>query len=273
VAHPLDSAKAQTERAEEQIDRLYGELEAFFKLNPYRLVSEPNPDTPPGGYGLLIRGYIDREPPIRLRVLIGEIIHNMRVALDHLVWALVIANGRTGNRNTGFPVCDSPHEYETNGLRKVKRAAAAAQALIESLQPYQGGKHVSFSPLYRLHHLDRIHKHRALHVIACAVELRKLWVERSWYESVPGAERTMNIKIPRVKPFDGAAVVTFQNGAEILRITSSVDVKMQQEIALGIAFDEPGVVQGQTILPTLYELLTFTSGVIDAFAFCFSDPV
>src|SRR5687767_9529658 len=45
-------------------------------------------------------------PPARLAVIAGDAIHNMRAALDYVVWQLVIANGqkpRAGAGGNSFP--------------------------------------------------------------------------------------------------------------------------------------------------------------------------
>jgi hypothetical protein len=282
LAHPLDSACALTERAIEQIGYLQNEIGAFLKLHPYRLVGENYPDPPARVEGVIVRGIVERQIPIRFNVLIGEIVHGLRTALDHIVWQLVIANGKTGNRHTGFPVCETPEQFETDALGKhrevegrkgpqgkIERVSAEAQAVIESLQPYNTSKRPKGSALYRLHHLDRIHKHRALHIIGAACRIAKeMSVDQSFYDPLPDGTiplRSIKITFPRVRNVEGDAFIPFESGAEVFRVSANYDMQMQQKVTFHISFEEPGVVQGLPVIPVLHDLLNFTASTFDTF--------
>jgi len=281
LKHPLDSAYAQTERAIEQIVNLNDELTAFLKLQPYKVIGEPDPDAPESAVGLIARGSIEKELPLRFSVLTGEIVHNLRTVFDHIVWQLVIANGRSGNYRTGFPVCETPKEFETRALGKyryiegrqrpegkIERVSPEAQAVIESLQPYNTAKRPKASALYRLHHLDRIHKHRSLHIVGCAAMLHTLYIHRSWYDRDLDGRlpvRSMRFRFPRIRTWEGKPVIPFEDGAELFRVWSKDPVDMQQEISFTISFEEPGVVQAQPVVPTLNDLLSFTASTFDTF--------
>jgi hypothetical protein len=51
----------------------------------------------------LYRAQVLREPPPRISVVVGEIVHDLRSALDHLAWQLTLPAKRTNH--TGFPIC------------------------------------------------------------------------------------------------------------------------------------------------------------------------
>lgn len=51
-----------------------------------------------------------------LSAIAGDAIHNLRSALDHLVWELVTLNGGIGSRSTAFPV--NPSGFERHRLRQ-----------------------------------------------------------------------------------------------------------------------------------------------------------
>jgi hypothetical protein len=53
-----------------------------------------------------------------------------------------------------------------SGLSKIQGIDPTAQTIIESLQPYHRGASYRDDPLWRLHELARIDKHRLLHVVA-----------------------------------------------------------------------------------------------------------
>ena len=95
---------------------------------------------------------------MEMGAIVGDIIHNLRSALDLLACDLVLANG--GNpKGVYFPFFKT-----ADGLnKKIKdrdfnRAGPDAVALLTRYQPYEGGD----SPLYAIHLLDIIDKHRML---------------------------------------------------------------------------------------------------------------
>jgi len=55
----------------------------------------------------------------------GDIVHNLRSALDHLAFQLVLAGGHTPTTETAFPVGKSPREEirRWEGAAAVKRLA------------------------------------------------------------------------------------------------------------------------------------------------------
>ena len=80
--------------------------------------------------------------PARWGVIVGDIAHNVRSSLDHLVNQLVIANGRTPGRHTSFPVCLTQSDWNRTvinakrGKSPLQGVADGAASLIESIQPF-----------------------------------------------------------------------------------------------------------------------------------------
>ena len=97
-------------------------------------------------------------PTIRLSS--GDAIQNLRSALDYLVCALVRANG-TPTAQIEFPILRGPiltSDDEANFARKVAGLRQEAINQIRAIHPYKGGD----DTLWRLHQLNRIHKHNML---------------------------------------------------------------------------------------------------------------
>jgi hypothetical protein len=88
----------------------------------------------------------------------GDVIHNLRSALDHLANQLVLANGSQPSLRTEFPIAKDFRTYKTEKRAKVKGMSKRAKAAIDALKPYKGGN----DALWRLHDLDNIDKHRSL---------------------------------------------------------------------------------------------------------------
>jgi hypothetical protein len=159
---------AKIERAEEHIKNLKSEIDAFFLSDPkpYRIVRETQDE----GRSHQWIGFEDRALPPRISVITGEIIHQLRSSLDHLVVAMVRQRGRTVNKDHGFPITETPEKFKSavDG-GKIKCISLAAQRLIESKQPYNTRDGAPSSVLNALHRNDIEDKHCLLLVVtACA---------------------------------------------------------------------------------------------------------
>ena len=50
--------------------------------------------------------------PVEWSITTGEILYNLRSALDHLVWQLVINHGQTPGRHNNFPVTKDSRRWQ-----------------------------------------------------------------------------------------------------------------------------------------------------------------
>lgn len=155
--------RAKLDRANDQLEALQSDVQAFRARQPYR--TEGQFDAKRSGY--IFRLHIVERPPIAWGVLSGEIVHNARSALDNLVWQLVLINGKTPGRWNSFPVFDKEPK---KGFAKVVRGTTnkpgclagvsdKAVAVIELAQPYHGGLATRLTALDALWNMD---KHRFL---------------------------------------------------------------------------------------------------------------
>ena len=97
----------------------------------------------------------------------GDCLHNLRAALDHLAWELVIEAGntpRTARPATQFPILTKRREKNGEVLPAVIHpgVSKAAEALVERLQPYNAGGDPTQHPLAVLNQLENIDKHRRI---------------------------------------------------------------------------------------------------------------
>jgi hypothetical protein len=86
-------------RAAEHLESLNEEVASYLDSRPYEVVQETQPEGNP-----LLVCKVNSLPPMRLSVLLGDFLHNLRSALDHLAWQLVLVNGSTPGKRTGFPI-------------------------------------------------------------------------------------------------------------------------------------------------------------------------
>jgi hypothetical protein len=97
--------------------------------------------------------------PPKIPVVAGDVVHNLRSALDHTVWQLVIANGGHPTSNTQFPICSDP---PATGLKIDGGVSEAALDVVTQAQPYAVPFDWPDHPLTVLRHVSNIDKHREL---------------------------------------------------------------------------------------------------------------
>jgi hypothetical protein len=117
----------------------------------------------------------DKETPDSFGLLLGDCLHNLRSTLDTLAYALMLAGpkGVTEKMKSSseFPVFgdEDPAGKTGEGARMFSDASRkyvnwkpGAQTCAERLQPYKRGPDFRDDPLWILHDLERINKHRYL---------------------------------------------------------------------------------------------------------------
>jgi hypothetical protein len=175
--------------AHEQLQRLQTDCNEWLGGEHHTIVSEPDDSLDPHRLANTAF-YIEAEPlPDRFSPMVGDVLQAMRSGLDHLAYALAAHHttplpddwaelsefpifgdeSKSGTPRTG---CNRFHQASrrglpipSSGLAKIQGIAPQAQAFIETLQPYHRGTAFRDDPLWRLHELSRIDKHRLVHVV------------------------------------------------------------------------------------------------------------
>lgn len=161
MSHPLDGCRAKVARAREHIKKLEGPLASDVKDRDYGIRVYQQSDPPQQ----VIEAKVTDLLLVEWAVIHGEIVHDLRSSLDHLVCALVRrqnANSKCANRS--FPITNSGKEF-ADAVRKgsIRGVGRTARTLIESVQPYHADKgRYADDPLYVLHRMWVWDKHRTL---------------------------------------------------------------------------------------------------------------
>ncbi len=130
MSHPLDGAFGRVRRADEHLGNLKGEVDAFL-ASKNRLVLRARV------LGVSAKSPLD-ELPGTFSMLIGEIVYNLRGALDELVYALAERDSEQPQVGTQFPIEDHHNTFYRRRLILLKGLWAAHVEQIEILQPYKG---------------------------------------------------------------------------------------------------------------------------------------
>lgn len=228
----LDGVYAKLDRADVHGQRLKNEVADFIDSRPFRLISEP--DATIGTCRL--RAEIDRPiPAIAWGVQLGEIVHALRSSLDHLAWqlALTYRPGETPSRRTEFPIFTDSAAFDRAAPRKLACIHPRARDAIRALQPFSVYARPDRHPLWYLHELNNVDKHRVLNVVAAI--LRSV----SFFEEA--------VEDLGIDPAAFAYVHTFADGDVLATWPLTPTCSQTAErlhFGFGIAFDPAGPARG-----------------------------
>jgi hypothetical protein len=165
-SHPAYRAFLKLDRGRKQLLAFRKEAEAVAnKLAQTSIRVELDTKT-----GDRVCRYVAPDLPPEWSVVIGEIVHNFRSALDNIVWQLVIHDKGNPSARTGFPICRKPQDFAAARGSKLAGVSARAIAAIEGMQPYHAAE-PHLHGLYVLSELWNIDKHRTVHVCAMTATL------------------------------------------------------------------------------------------------------
>lgn len=154
---------AKVDRAGEHVDALYAEIRHWAEGRPYTLLSEPE------GPSQQHRIYLHfRDVPPNTQhwgLLLGDAVHNLRSALDHLVYALAVRESGQdpplAARHLGFPITTAAEEWRGQKHTKTRGLSPEMRALVKSVQPFSSvGGDPDADLLAILSRLDIADKHR-----------------------------------------------------------------------------------------------------------------
>lgn len=238
----------KVERAKEHIRDLELQIRHFHDGGPYEVLRQDGTNGE-----ITFRVKVRAQPPPEWGTIIGDVIHNLRSALDYLVWQLVLANGKTPGKKTGFPICQNTEEFETHGQQKIRGVTDEVVRLVRELKPYRGGNDV----LWRLHELDIMDKHKLLIPVGAAyssVVLDSMELLRKTDPEIP----SMYIDL---RPADRQ--YPLQDGAALFR--TQAGIHESPKFRFEVAFGEGELVKGEPILETLQQLTTCVEATIMPF--------
>lgn len=255
IAAPrTELVRRKVNRAKHHIEELDGRIRAFFNDGPapYPVIRKEEPETGDLTFKLGKCSPIPDDFP----TIIGDVLQNLRTALDHLAWQLVLANNRTPTGQTAFPIAENLEKFEAMRDRKVEGMSQDAIDKICALKPYGGGN----EDLWGLHELNNVDKHRLLFVVGAAhigigVDVSKFF---------------RNISVPSqyfiLKPADYAWPL--KDGTELFRIMKQARDAHGDEnptFTFQIAFGDAEIMKGEPFIPPLHQLANLIDAIITSF--------
>jgi hypothetical protein len=243
------------ERADDHLKALIEEVRWWVQSHAYRISEEVDPETD------LTTVYVEpvSDPPLKLSILIGDALHNLRGCLDHL--ALALAEANLGERaspkvegDSQFPIYSDSGRWGENRMRRVGSVHAEARTIIERLQPYHAGDQWQSHPLWILRQLSDFDKHRRLPIVGTYANLGpstvagpNAYIE---YLQLHSAGGPLERKTP---------LITWGG---IRDPTTGTEMKVDYSVAMHIAFSEAdpkpdAPIGGKEVLEVLFGIRDF----------------
>jgi hypothetical protein len=242
--HRLGGVVAKLNRGKAQFDVLRTEIGSFSD-------QDPQPHSSRGYFDMDTWEWIERfqvrePPPLRWGVMLGECVHNLRSALDHLVCQLTLLDGGTMDdcSQTQFPIASkSEAQFEQMANHRIPKLSRWHRAMIKRAQPYRAGDSAWKHPLAILADLSNADKHRLINPTYSIIK-----------SDTSGAlDRLIgNYQGPGPSPVKAWWILKqgsrLEHDAPWFRIvfdrsllSERVDVQMGGDLRLGIAFGEMGL--------------------------------
>jgi hypothetical protein len=259
----LLGVRVKIDRAKKHCRELESEIARFNAGNPYALVDDTHPET--------------GKPIYRFRFLtpipkdwggyVGDIIHNLRAALDNLATASALHHdptiGRSALKDVYFPIGATKEAFDRRLQTDLKRASERTRKIVKRLKPYKGGA----DAFWRLHQLDILDKHTALVPVGLGrgqmrIKLPPVRFPKSGLREFP----VIPVNLKKAYPLQDGHILPIP---EVVRTSSpgvtASEEKPQLQFTFEVAFGEGQIVDGEPLIPTLKQFIDFVERVVQIF--------
>ena len=243
--------QAKLERAKRHYAELEAALKSFFSTNPYKISTRRN------DAGKLVYYLSDvADVPVELSLITGDVIQNLRSALDHLAYDLWVkeASGRGRDDKIYFPIDKDEASYNRNKVGKTQGISAQSLAIIDSLSPYPGGN----DDLWRIHTLNNRDKHRLLVTVGSSFQSMDLGAYMmASMRKMANLPEHMRANLPDLplflRPADNLFPLTV--GTELFIGGEEDEEAPNMQFRFNIVLHEPGVVEGEPVTDVLSAMI------------------
>jgi hypothetical protein len=178
VEPDFSSATLKIRRAQTHLADLQRSISDTLDPTRYRLEVERDPQAGEDVYTVHDIPKIDPN----WQVIVGEVLFNLRSALDHIAWQLVLLDGGEPGEQTQFPIRDTPFTQKGELVRANTQPpikGAKLLAALDEAQPYNGvdgdPRYIHMHGLWRLRLLHNWDKHRLLLLVVHVLNTGRIY--------------------------------------------------------------------------------------------------
>lgn len=160
--HFLAPCWAKAAHAERHLKILHDQVSDYLASAPLKVEGSIDVETSEFVATLAIR----ESPPVLWSLIAGDVVANLRAALDHAVCRLVERGGGDVTTSHAFPILDAPPlpgQKARQWDQKIRGVGEGAEYVIEMAQPFSGSPDdVRETVMHSLRELSNEDKHRVL---------------------------------------------------------------------------------------------------------------
>ncbi len=271
MTHPLDGSAQRMQMARTEFEHIDSEIAETRRTNRYGHHTESRgqrvygPEDKERRYSYVVVADVPTEVNPFWGVRAGQVIYNLRCALDYMAWQLVIEN--TGAeapdpRVIQFPILADPADFQRSRLARETMAliSTSAQDFIKNVQPYNRGEYDKLGWLMAISNFD---KHRTPVIATYALLDAHLAFEK------PPESRVEDLWLHRGPVVDRAEIARF---TLLMTGDTGATVKANAKFALQEVFEQPPQVQGKPLLKTIDEIRLLVGRILREANVLFRQP-
>lgn len=260
-------------RAEKHFIELQGARDAFLATKPYRVIKKVDPE----------RAYkMAQVAPVPdwIGAIIGDAVHNLRSALDHITRQLVLVALGVDDTNLEphFPNGDKAGQYES-ALRGMKQKGWLRDDAFHALLAVQAYKRGNGHQVWVLNRLNNIDKHRVILTTGASLRSFNLGAALSripWasYETAEGIRREMGTgrpvgtAHPVINLFMRPANIQCPLKVGDKLLVGGMELDPDNDFRFDIALNEPEIAERKPVLETLKHFADAVSGIVTTLRPC-----
>lgn len=134
MSDPLVEPRLRCDRAREHLRQLEASISEYLESERGKIFASLDDKSNVAKLGFMES---PEGPPTILSILVGEIVYNLRAALDYLVFLLAMVNSGAVQDGTQFPIYDSEQDFQGNVPRRLRGISQDNVRRLEDLQPYR----------------------------------------------------------------------------------------------------------------------------------------
>jgi hypothetical protein len=228
MSDPFDSSRRKIARAKNHLTDLKREVLFFFEQKPYEIFTDPDPTNPKH---LVHKLRLTCQIPDAFSAATGDVVDNLRAALDHAMYGVAIASGCKNPREAYFPFSKDAASFERTLKGRCRDVPQEIYPLLRSYEPYKGGSET----LWALNLLCIANKHKLVVPVGTATFNAGMSFSATGFVSMPYDHAWNRIK----------------NEMELFTADPMAQLKGNFNLGFYIAFGEIESVDGKPAIETL----------------------
>ena len=259
----LKGVRLKIDHAKKRLAELENAMEAFIKTTPCRISVRCDIGSRKVIYFV---ASVDRVPD-EFSLLTGDVINNLRSALEHLAGQLVTVGtqGTVDTKHVYFPIAENRESYLKVRPKYTKGMDQPALDIIDGLEPYGDGQGADY---YTLHKLNNLDKHSLLIAVGAMhtgvnigahfrAIMRKFWGAR--VDALPPIDFYAQ-PAGEVKPI--------QAGDELFTDAPDADVVPDFGFQFGLTLQVPAPIKSEAPSTLLHRLVALTESTVTKLEKC-----